>query len=102
MEWGLNTVPSAPRLALKSLGARWQAGERVGCMGEQVRQCALRARSDCERGSCTLHAQNAQFLPRMARVSPTRRARDVRVAVRAGCGSGATPYASPRVGAALR
>ena len=30
MEWALHTVPSPPRLARKALGARWQAGERVG------------------------------------------------------------------------
>ena len=55
-----------------------------------MRQCALRARSDCDEGRACCNVQNAPFLPRVARVSPTRRARDVRVAVRAGCGGGAT------------
>ena len=66
------------------------ASRRARRVGKQVRQCALRARSDCDEGRACCNVQNAPFLPRVARVSPTRRARDVRVAVRAGCGGGAT------------
>ena len=66
------------------------ASRRARGVGQQVRQCALRARSDCDEGRACCNVQNAPFLPRVARVSPTRRARDVRVAVRAGCGGGAT------------
>ena len=40
-----------------------------------MRQCALRARSDCDEGRACCNVQNAPFLPRVARVSPTRRAR---------------------------
>ena len=40
MEWVLNGTLCrlcAPRLALKALGARWQAGDRARGVGEQVR-----------------------------------------------------------------
>ena len=44
-----------------------------------MRQCALRARSDCDEGCACCNVPNAPFLPRVARVSPMRRARDVLV-----------------------
>ena len=77
------------------------ASRRARGVGQQVRQCALRARSDCDEGRACCNVQNAPFLPRVARVSPTRRARDVRVAVRAGCGGGALRIAPCRRSSAL-
>ena len=94
---GLNTVPCAPRLVLKALGARTSmASRRARKVGEQVRQCALRMRAplraNCDEGPVRCHVQNAPFFTPMVHVSPTYGARDVRVGLLSeqGTGGGAT------------
>ena len=90
---GLNTVPCAPRLVLKALGARTSmASRRARKVGEQVRQCALRMRAplraNCDEGPVRCHVQNAPFFTPMVHVSPTYGARDVRVGLLSEQGTG--------------
>ena len=114
--WGPQHCPvsCAPRLALKALGARWQAGERVGwANGCNSALCARGLIANEGRARCNV--QNAPFLPRMVHdprddaAWGTRRARCTRFvrccqSTEQGTEVALGRYASPRVrvGAALR
>ena len=77
LEWGPPHCAEPPRLARE--GARGSmASRRARGVGQQVRQCALRARSDCDEGRACCNVQNAPFLPRVGPREPHAAVRTMR------------------------